>query len=65
MKIKDTSGLNELQNKQQLEELKREITKGWNGPTSTRKVKDIIKNKTEPPQISKSPVFAALSTQYI
>jgi antitoxin ParD1/3/4 len=44
--VRDALRLHELFRNKVLEELRSEIDKGWDGPASKRKVKDIIKSKT-------------------
>ena len=44
--IRDALRLHELYRNRVLEELRAEIAKGWDGPTSKRTVKDIIKTKS-------------------
>jgi len=43
--VRDALRLHQLFRNKVLEELRTEIDKGWDGPTSTRSVKDIIKDK--------------------
>ncbi len=43
--VRDALRLHELFRKRVLDELRAEIDKGWDGPTSERSVKDIIKAK--------------------
>ena len=45
--VRDALRLHELFRKRVLEELRKEIDKGWDGPTSKRSVKDIIKEKSK------------------
>ena len=45
--VRDALRLHELYRNRILEELKREIGKGWDGPTSKRTVKDIINDKSK------------------
>ena len=45
--VRDALRLHELYRNRVLEELRSEIAKGWNGPTSKRSVKDIISTKTK------------------
>lgn len=44
--VRDALRLHELYRNRMLEELRSGIAKGWDGPVSTRKVKDIISAKT-------------------
>lgn len=43
--VRDALRLHELYRNKVLDELRNEIAKGWNGPTSKRTVKDIINDK--------------------
>ncbi len=43
--VRDALRLHEVFRDKIIEELKAEIAKGWDGPTSKRKIKDIIKDK--------------------
>ena len=43
--VRDALRLHELYRNKVLDELRNEIAKGWNGPTSPRTVKDIINDK--------------------
>ena len=43
--VRDALRLHEVYRHRIIEELREEIAKGWNGPTSKRKVKDIIRDK--------------------
>jgi len=45
--VRDALRLHELYRNRVLEELRSEIAKGWDGPTSKRNVKDIISAKTK------------------
>ena len=45
--VRDALRLHELYRNRVLEELRSEIAKGWDGPTSKRGVKDIISAKTK------------------
>ncbi len=45
--VRDALRLHELYRTRVLEELHGEISKGWDGPTSKRNIKDIIKAKTK------------------
>jgi antitoxin ParD1/3/4 len=45
--VRDALRLHELYRNRLLEELRSEIAKGWDGPVSKRKVKDIIRDKTK------------------
>ncbi|MEZ5505860.1 MAG: type II toxin-antitoxin system ParD family antitoxin [Gammaproteobacteria bacterium] len=45
--VRDALRLHQLYRNRVLEELRAEIAKGWDGPTSSRSVKDIIRDKTE------------------
>lgn len=44
--VRDALRLHELFRKRVLDELRKEIDKGWDGPTSKRNVQDIIKAKS-------------------
>ena len=44
--LRDALRLHQLYRNRVLEELRAEIAKGWDGPTSSRSVKDIIRDKT-------------------
>jgi antitoxin ParD1/3/4 len=44
--VRDALRLHELYRTRVLEELRREIAKGWTGPSSKRNVKDIVKSKS-------------------
>lgn len=44
--VRDALRLHEVYRHRVIEELRSEIAKGWDGPASSRKVKDIIKAKT-------------------
>ncbi len=44
--VRDALRLHELYRSRVLEELRKEISKGWDGPASKRTVKDIISAKT-------------------
>ena len=43
--VRDALRLHELYRNKVLDELRNEIAKGWNGPTSKRTAKDIINDK--------------------
>ncbi|MDN5212811.1 type II toxin-antitoxin system ParD family antitoxin [Fulvivirgaceae bacterium BMA12] len=43
--VRDALRLHEVYRNKIIEELQAEITKGWDGPTSKRQIKDIIKDK--------------------
>lgn len=45
--VRDALRLHELYRSKVLEELRAEIAKGWNGPSSKRNVEDIVKAKTK------------------
>ena len=45
--VRDAIRLHELYRNRVLEELRLEINKGWDSPTSKRTVADIIKDKTQ------------------
>ena len=45
--VRDALRLHELYRNKVLEELRGEITKGWDGPANKRGVKDIISAKTK------------------
>lgn len=45
--VRDALRLHELYRNRVLEELRSEIAKGWDGPVSRRKVKDIIADNTK------------------
>lgn len=45
--VRDALRLHELYRNRVLEELRAEITKGWDGPTSKRSVKDIVAAKSK------------------
>lgn len=45
--LRDALRLHELYRNRVLEELRNEISKGWDGPASKRNVKDIINAKTK------------------
>ncbi|BFM15186.1 hypothetical protein R50073_13690 [Maricurvus nonylphenolicus] len=44
--VRDALRLHEIYRHKVIEDLRAEIAKGWEGPTSERSVKDIIKAKT-------------------
>ncbi len=44
--VRDALRLHELYRNRVLEELRSEIAKGWDGPASGRKVKDIVRAKS-------------------
>ena len=44
--VRDALRLHEVYRHRVIEELRAEIAKGWEGPTSKRNVKDIVKAKT-------------------
>lgn len=43
--VRDALRLHQVYRHKIIEELKAEIAKGWDGPTSKRKIKDIIEDK--------------------
>jgi len=45
--VREALRMHELYRNKVLEELRAEIAKGWNSPSSNRSVKDIIKAKTK------------------
>jgi antitoxin ParD1/3/4 len=45
--VRDALRLHELFRNRVLDELRNEINKGWDGPTSERTVQDIVKAKTK------------------
>ncbi len=45
--VREALRLHELYRNKVLEELRAEIAKGWDGPTSERSVEDIVKAKTK------------------
>ena len=45
--IREAMRLHELYRNKVLDELRTEIAKGWDGPSSERNVKDIVKSKTK------------------
>ncbi|MDP3912452.1 MAG: type II toxin-antitoxin system ParD family antitoxin [Bacteroidota bacterium] len=45
--VRDALRLHELYRSKVLEELRAEIAKGWDGPSSKRTVEDIVKAKTK------------------
>ena len=45
--VRDALRLHELFRNRVLEELRIEISKGWDGPVSTRSINDIIRGKTK------------------
>ena len=45
--VRDALRLHEIYRNRVLEELRTEINKGWDGPTSKRSIQDIIKERVE------------------
>ena len=45
--VRDALRLHQIYRTRVLEELQREIDKGWDGPTSPRSVTDIVKSKRQ------------------
>lgn len=45
--VRDALRLHELYRNRVLEELRIEIAKGWDGPTSKRSVKDIVRSRSK------------------